>query len=93
MEVQDLMAAMATRLATIPGIAGASYPPPSSLPASPWIMVRLSDEPTQVQMTSFGKQTVLPQIDALLLIAALLTLRIQSDHKPAAGELNFSSGH
>lgn len=70
MEVQDLMGAMATRLREIPGIAGASYPPPSTLPGSPWIMVRLSDEPTTVEMTRLGQQTVMVKIDGLLLISA-----------------------
>ncbi len=69
MDTPDLMEAIASRVATIAGIEGASYPALNYVPSSPWAMVRLSMTiPTTYEKRRMGQQVVLPAIDVVLLV-------------------------
>lgn len=69
MDTPDLMAAIASRVATIPGIAGASYPALNHVPSSPWAMIRQSMTiPTTYEKARLGQQVVLPAIDVVILV-------------------------
>jgi hypothetical protein len=70
MDVPELMAAMATQLAQLPGIGGrAYYPPPNRIVHSPTIVIRQSNErPTTYEKARAGQQVVLANIDVTILV-------------------------
>lgn len=69
MDTPDLMAAIASRVATIAGIEGASYPALNYVPRSPWAMIRQSMTiPTTYEKRRMGQQVVFPAIDVVLLV-------------------------
>jgi len=68
MDVPDLMAAIATRIRLVPGIAGVSYPMENRVPHSPWVMVKQSDQRLTVYEKQAGRQVVHSFIDAIVLV-------------------------
>lgn len=71
MDIPDVMASIATRIAQIPTLPGASYPALDRVPQSPWAMVRQSpQQPTRYVKARAGKVQVLPMIEVVLLIVS-----------------------
>lgn len=68
MDVPDLMAAYAGRVRLLPALAGVSYPVENRVPASPWAMVKQSDQrPTEYEKQA-GRQLVRAFIDIVVLV-------------------------
>jgi hypothetical protein len=68
-DYRALLGAIATKVATIDGLEGASYPPLNHVPRSPWAMVRQSTTlPSTVGKTRAKQQQVRLAIDVVLLI-------------------------
>ena len=72
MDTPDLMAAIATRIAQVPGLAGASYPALNQVPESPWAFVIDGGVagPSTVKHDMRGEE-VLPIITIRLLVKSL----------------------
>jgi hypothetical protein len=68
MDVPDLMAAYATRVRLIPDFAGVSYPIRDTVPASPWAMIKQSDQQATIYEKQAGRQVVMPFIDIVILV-------------------------
>lgn len=71
MDVPDLMAALATQIARIPGLNGRAYYPARVLvEKSPTVMIRQSNEqPTTYEKARLGLQVVRASIDVVILVA------------------------
>jgi hypothetical protein len=71
MDTADLMEAIAGKVSTIPGLAGASYPALNYVPESPWAMVRESAYgQTVYDKRRAGEQVVSASIDVVLLVTS-----------------------
>lgn len=69
MDTPQIMAAIAARIAEIPGVAGASYPSLNSIPASPWVMVLDGSQAgPSVYQRSMDGQEVRAQVTIRILV-------------------------
>ena len=73
MTIEDLLQRLAARLGAvdIPGVEGVSYPMRVDIPATPWIMLRQSEQfPTRYEFSRLGEQIVYAAVDFIVLVKA-----------------------